>query len=72
MEISDDESYDSDHFFSLQAVKSVADKGKICILDVDIQGILSLKKTDLGCRYIFISPPSIEVRLLSSYYVSGW
>lgn len=45
---------------SKQAVRSVAEKGKICILDVDSQGILSLKKTDLGCRYIFICPPSVE------------
>eukprot|EP01102_Stenamoeba_stenopodia_P021806 TRINITY_DN888_c0_g2_i1.p1 TRINITY_DN888_c0_g2~~TRINITY_DN888_c0_g2_i1.p1 ORF type:complete len:253 (+),score=64.23 TRINITY_DN888_c0_g2_i1:119-877(+) len=45
---------------SKQAVRSIAEKGKICILDVDSQGILSLKKTDLGCRYIFIAPPSIE------------
>ena len=35
-------------------------QGKICILDIDIQGVQNIKKSSLDCRYIFIAPPSIE------------
>jgi guanylate kinase len=45
---------------SFKAVESVRDEGKICILDIDIQGVQNVKKSDLNCYYIFISPPSIE------------
>ena len=34
--------------------------GKICVLDIDMQGVKSVKKTDLNPRYIFIQPPSLE------------
>ncbi|CAJ0625783.1 23352_t:CDS:2 [Entrophospora sp. SA101] len=46
---------------SVDAVKAVADLGKICILDIELQGVKSVKKTDLNARYLFIAPPSIEV-----------
>eukprot|EP00033_Pygsuia_biforma_P000339 GCRY01000412.1.p1 GENE.GCRY01000412.1~~GCRY01000412.1.p1 ORF type:complete len:221 (-),score=36.44 GCRY01000412.1:579-1148(-) len=45
---------------SIQAVKKVQGKGLICILDIDVQGVLSVKKSDLNPLYIFVSPPSIE------------
>ncbi|ABN67140.1 guanylate kinase (GUK1) [Scheffersomyces stipitis CBS 6054] len=45
---------------SIKAVKDVADTGKICLLDIDMQGVKSVKKTDLNARYLFLSPPSIE------------
>jgi len=41
---------------STDAVKTIQKNGKICVLDVDINGCKSLKKTDLNCRYVFISP----------------
>ena len=34
--------------------------GKICILDIDIQGVKSVKLSILKCKYIFISPPSMD------------
>lgn len=47
---------------SIAAVKRVQANGEtIPILDIDLQGVLSVKKTDLNARYIFLSPPSIEV-----------
>jgi len=46
---------------SRSAIQAVKDSGKICLLDIDIQGILSLKKTDLNPRYVFLSPPSLEI-----------
>ena len=35
--------------------------GLICILDIDIQGVKSIKETDISCNYIFVQPPSMEV-----------
>ncbi|KAJ2089608.1 guanylate kinase [Coemansia sp. RSA 487] len=45
---------------TIQAVKDVADSGKVCILDIDVQGVKSVKRTDLGARFIFVAPPSEE------------
>ncbi|ELU10045.1 hypothetical protein CAPTEDRAFT_152418 [Capitella teleta] len=45
---------------SKQAVHDVVDTGKICILDIDMQGVKSVKATDLKPRYIFIQPPSLD------------
>ena len=46
----------------LASVKSVLDSGKMCILDIDLQGVHSVKKCaqDLRPRFIFIKPPSFE------------
>ncbi|ODV62988.1 guanylate kinase [Ascoidea rubescens DSM 1968] len=44
-------------------IKAVEDVSKVakktCILDIDMQGVISVKKTDLNARYLFLSPPSI-------------
>jgi guanylate kinase len=32
----------------------------VCLLDIDLQGVLLVKKTDLNPYYVFISPPSME------------
>jgi guanylate kinase len=45
---------------SKQAVKEVQSTGKICVLDIDIQGVMSMRKTDLNPLYVFIKPPSVE------------
>lgn len=39
---------------SKRAVHSVLDQGKICILDIEMQGVKSVKKTDLNACYVFI------------------
>ena len=46
---------------SKKAVKDVRNSGKICILDVEIDGVRNLKKTDLNPRFVFIKPPSLEI-----------
>ena len=51
---------------SIAAVDKVIDEGKVCILDIDIQGVESVKKSHLKCKYLFITPPSktdLEQRL---------
>lgn len=47
---------------SKKAVKDVQDKGKICILDVEIEGVKNLKKTDLNPKFVFIRPPGTNNR----------
>lgn len=53
---------------SIKAIKDVTAQGKVCVLDIDVQGAEQVKKSDLDSRavYIFISPPSmaeLEARL---------
>ncbi|KAK9468687.1 P-loop containing nucleoside triphosphate hydrolase protein [Lipomyces arxii] len=45
---------------TIKAVQEVATKGKTCILDIDMQGVISVKKTDLNARFLFLAPPSLE------------
>lgn len=45
---------------SVDAVKSVQEQGKVCILDIDVQGVRNVKKSSLKPYYIFIAPPSME------------
>ncbi|KAK3825195.1 MAG: guanylate kinase/L-type calcium channel beta subunit [Benniella sp.] len=51
---------DNHYGTSFEAIRSVNEKGKICILDIDMQGVQQVKKTDLNPYYISIQPPSIE------------
>lgn len=46
---------------SVQAVESVKSQGKICILDIDVQGVRNVKKSSLDPRYVFIAPPSMDI-----------
>lgn len=46
---------------SLKAVKDVADQGRICILDIEMEGVKQVKKTDLNARFLFLQPPSVEI-----------
>ncbi|KAK3217790.1 hypothetical protein Dsin_011760 [Dipteronia sinensis] len=44
---------------SIEAVEMVADAGKRCILDIDVQGARSVKASSLEAIFIFICPPSM-------------
>jgi len=46
---------------SLEAVRKVQNSGKICILDIEMEGVKSIKKSELNARFVFISPPSYEI-----------
>ena len=51
---------------SFQGVETVQSQGKICILDIDPQGVRSIKAKNMHCMYMFITPPSaaaLEQRL---------
>ncbi|GMI79650.1 GUANYLATE KINAS 2, guanylate kinase [Hibiscus trionum] len=45
---------------SIEAVEAVADSGKRCILDIDVQGAKSVRASSLDALFIFISPPSMR------------
>ncbi|KAM3320280.1 guanylate kinase 2 [Capsicum chacoense] len=45
---------------SVEAVEVVADAGRRCILDIDVQGARSVRASSLDAIFIFISPPSFE------------
>ncbi|KOC08018.1 guanylate kinase [Aspergillus flavus AF70] len=44
----------------VQAVKDIAKKGRICILDIEMEGVKQVKRTDLNARFMFLAPPSVE------------
>ncbi|KAI4166502.1 MAG: hypothetical protein LQ343_008001 [Gyalolechia ehrenbergii] len=54
---------------SVKAVKDVAEKGRICVLDIEmeipgetlIKGVKQVKRTDLSARFLFLSPPSLQI-----------
>ena len=45
---------------SKASVEDVLNSGKICILDIDVQGVKAVKNTDLTPLFVFIKPPSLE------------
>ena len=45
---------------SKKAVSDVLKTGKVCVLDIDMQGVRSVKKTDLNPVYVLVKPPSLE------------
>lgn len=45
---------------SIESVEVVADAGKRCILDIDVQGAKAVRASSLDAIFIFISPPSYE------------
>ena len=45
---------------SLAAIDAVTKSGKICIIDANIDGAISLSKTDLNPFIIFLAPTSLE------------
>ncbi|KAI0343169.1 guanylate kinase [Trametopsis cervina] len=45
---------------SFMTVKTVADAGRRCILDIEAQGVRQVKKTNLNPVYLFVSPPSLS------------
>ncbi|KAM3866187.1 guanylate kinase-like [Diretmus argenteus] len=46
---------------SKAAVQDVQAKNLICILDIDMQGVKNIKRTDLHPIYVSIQPPSMSI-----------
>ena len=45
---------------SKKAVEVILQENKICVLDIEMQGVKQVKQSDLNPLYIFIKPPSTE------------
>ncbi|XP_055703669.1 guanylate kinase isoform X3 [Phlebotomus papatasi] len=45
---------------SKRAVQSVQSMGKVCVLDIEIEGVKQIRNSDLNPLLVFIKPPSIE------------
>ncbi|CAG90354.1 DEHA2G07898p [Debaryomyces hansenii CBS767] len=46
---------------SFKAVDDVTKKGRTCILDIEMDGVKAVKASNLNARFLFLSPPSIEI-----------
>ncbi|GKV32605.1 hypothetical protein SLEP1_g41199 [Rubroshorea leprosula] len=49
---------------SIEAVEAVADSGKRCILDIDVQGARQVRASSLEAIFIFICPPTPSMEKL--------
>ncbi|KAL4896349.1 P-loop containing nucleoside triphosphate hydrolase protein [Aspergillus ambiguus] len=45
---------------SVAAVRDIAEKSRICVLDIEMEGVKQVKRTDLNARFVFLAPPSLE------------
>lgn len=45
---------------SVQAVRSVLETGRVCVLDIDVQGARAVRKSGLRAIFVFVAPPSLE------------
>lgn len=45
---------------SKQAVRDQAAGGQVVVLDIEMEGVKQLKKSDIAARYVFVAPPSEE------------
>ena len=47
---------------SYKAVEAIQKLGKICVLDIDVQGVETVRNSQkLNCIYLFLKPPSLEI-----------
>lgn len=42
------------------AVEMIQKSGRLCVLDVEINGVKNIKKTDLNAKYVFVKTPTLE------------
>ncbi|XP_050314046.1 guanylate kinase-like [Anthonomus grandis grandis] len=45
---------------SRDSVDAVTNQGKVCVLDIDVQGVKQIKQTSFNPWFIFVEPPSLE------------
>ncbi|TPX40507.1 guanylate kinase [Synchytrium endobioticum] len=46
---------------SMSAIEKVTEEGKVCLMDLEIEGVLALKRSALKPYYIFVTVPSLDV-----------
>ena len=47
-------------FSSKKAVEDISNSGRICILDIEIKGVRTLRKLGVDAKYIQVRAPSID------------
>lgn len=52
--------HDNIYGTSIKAVQDVAESGKCCILDIDVQGARQVRESGLPAIFVFIAPPSLD------------
>jgi guanylate kinase len=45
---------------SKKAIEDQSAKGQVVVLDIEMEGVKQVKKSDINARYVFIAPPSEE------------
>lgn len=45
---------------SKQTIREQSAKGRVVVLDIEIEGVRQVRQSDLTPRYVFIMPPSVE------------
>ncbi|GAB1606948.1 guanylate kinase-like isoform X1, partial [Argonauta hians] len=45
---------------SKAAVKDIQETGRICIIEVEINGVKNIKQSGIEAKYLFIEPPSVD------------
>ncbi|CEJ79944.1 Putative Guanylate kinase [[Torrubiella] hemipterigena] len=46
---------------SKATIEEQTKKGKVVLLDIEMEGVKQIKQANIDARYIFIAPPSLEV-----------
>ncbi len=46
--------------YSKQSVRNVQNLGKVCVLDIEIEGVKQIRNSDLNPILVFIYPPSLQ------------
>lgn len=51
-----------DNFYgtSKQTIEIQSAKGKVVVLDIEMEGVKQIRKSHIDARYVFIAPPSTE------------
>lgn len=45
---------------SKQTIKDQTEKGKVVVLDIEMEGVKQIKQSGMEARYVFVAPPSEE------------
>lgn len=45
---------------SRDAINALKEEGKVCILDIELNGVRAIKKSGIEARYVYVAPPSLE------------
>ncbi|KAE9969187.1 hypothetical protein EG328_007025 [Venturia inaequalis] len=46
---------------SFKAVESIEEKGQVCVLDIEMEGVKQVHNSHLKARYLFLQPPTFEI-----------